>query len=58
MTEFGKAERLAHYRERAQAARDQAATMKDFEARQTMENIAALWEAMAAREERASSVLR
>jgi hypothetical protein len=39
--------RLAYYRERAAEARTKAETMRDYEARQTMLQVASMWDLMA-----------
>jgi hypothetical protein len=47
-------DRAAYYRERAAEARAKAEAMTDYEARQTMLQVAAMWEGMAKSAERHS----
>jgi uncharacterized protein with von Willebrand factor type A (vWA) domain len=47
-------DRIAHYRERAAEARAKAETIRDYEARETMLQVAAMRENMAASAERHS----
>jgi len=54
MTDQPSKDRAAYYRERAAEARAKAETMTDDEARQTMLQVAAMWNLMAATAEKKS----
>jgi hypothetical protein len=54
MTDEPSKRLAAYYRQRAAEARVLATRMSDYEARETMLRAAAMWEAMAASEERHS----